>query len=161
MESTIGITMAADPDAVFRLAAAVEDWPRILPHYRRVRLLADVPPRRIVEMAAWRDFYPVRWTAVVEPRPDERVLRFIHVDGPTRGMEVEWRLTPAAGGTRVQIWHRYQSRVPLIGPLFAEYIANRIFIRNIAGKTLRAMKRVAERQPAAGSPQSGAPAARG
>ena len=37
MEVTTRIRMRADPDVVFALAAAVEDWPRLLPHYRRVR----------------------------------------------------------------------------------------------------------------------------
>jgi aromatase len=144
MESTIGIVIAADPDTVFNLAAAVEDWPRVLPHYRRVRRLADAGPRRIVEMAAWRDIYPVRWTAVVEPRPGERRLRFTHVGGPTRGMEVEWRITPEDGRTRVVIWHRFESRIPLVGDFYARQIVGRLFIENIAGKTLRGMKRAAE-----------------
>ena len=152
MESTTEIYITADPDVVFQLAAAVEEWPRILPHYRWIRRLADAGPRRIVEMAAWRDIYPVRWLAVVEPVPEERKLRFTHVGGPTRGMEVEWRLTPTEGGTHVAIWHRYQSSIPVVGRLFAEYVVGRLFIDNIAGKTLRAMKRAAERK-AVGSRQ--------
>ncbi len=51
MESIIDIRIAAPPDVVFALAAAVEDWPRILPHYRWVKRLADTGPRRVVEMA--------------------------------------------------------------------------------------------------------------
>ncbi len=158
MESLIDIRIAAEPEAVFELAAAVEEWPRILPHYRWVRRLAEAGPRRVVEMAAWRDFYPVRWTALVEPIPEQRLLRFTHLRGPTRGMEVEWRITPDAGGAHVAIWHRFESGIPLVGPLFAEYIAGRVFVNNIAGKTLRCMKREAERrQSAIGSRQSGTP----
>jgi ribosome-associated toxin RatA of RatAB toxin-antitoxin module len=146
METTNEIVIGADPDTVFDLAAAVEDWPRILPHYRWVRRLTDEGTRRTVEMAAWRDVYPVRWTAVVEPAPGRRLLRFTHIGGPVRGMEVEWRLTPVAGGTHVVIRHRLDPRMGLLGRLFAEYIAGRLFIRNIAGKTLRCMKREAERR---------------
>ena len=150
MESIIGIEMTADPDTVFALAAAVEDWPRILPHYRWVRRLEGDDRLRTVEMAARREFgplaYPVRWTAVVEPLPAARRLRFTHIAGPTRGMEVEWRLTPRDGGTHVAIWHRFRSRIPLVGELYAEYIASRIFIHHIAGRTLRCMKGEAERQ---------------
>ena len=144
MESTTEIMIAAHPDAVFNLAATVEDWPRILPHYRWVRRLTGAGPRRIVEMAAWRDFYPVRWKAVVEPVPAERKLRFTHVGGPVRGMEVEWRITPVEGGSHVAIHHRLDPRLPVIGRLFAEYIANRLFIQNIAAKTLLCMKQTAE-----------------
>src|SRR5256885_1924638 len=66
MEMTTAIQMAADRDTVFALAAAVEHWPRILPHYRSVRLLRDDGRRRAAEMAASRDGLPVRWTAVQE-----------------------------------------------------------------------------------------------
>ena len=152
MESLIEIRIAADPAVVFDLATAVEDWPRILPHYRWVRRLIEAGPRRIVEMAAWRDLYPVRWLALVEPLPDRRLLRFTHLRGPTSGMEVEWRITPADGGTHVAIWHRYQSTLPVVGPLFAEYVAGRIFVSNIAGKTLRCMKREAERRAHGANP---------
>ena len=150
MESTTEIVIAADPDTVFKLAAAVEDWPRILPHYRWVRRLVDAGPRRIVEMAAWRDIYPVRWTAVVEPLADERKLRFTHVGGPVRGMEVEWRITPIPGGTHVAIWHHLTPK-SLLRRLFVEHVAHRLFIQNIAGKTLRCMKREAEGRAAVGA----------
>lgn len=146
MQSEIAITIQADPDAVFTLAADVERWPEILPHYRWVRRRRQIGARRILEMAARRDFYPVRWTAVVEPLPDQRLLRFRHIKGPTKGMEVEWRITPVEGGTHVVIWHSFVSTLPLIGPFFAEYIAGRLFINNIAGKTLRRMKEFAERE---------------
>src|SRR5439155_22959061 len=39
METTTRIRVQADPDVVFALAAAVEDWPRLLPHYRGVQVL--------------------------------------------------------------------------------------------------------------------------
>lgn len=144
MESTTEIVIAAGPDAVFALAAAVEDWPRILPHYRYVRRLAGEGPRRTLEMAAWRDIYPVRWRAMVEPSADRRALRFTHVSGPVRGMEVEWRLTPVPGGTRVVIRHHHEP-AGLRRRLFAKYIAGPLFIENIATKTLRCMKDEAER----------------
>lgn len=151
MESTTEIFIKADPDRVFALAAAVERWPRILPHYRWVRRLSGDDRRRTVEMAAWRDIYPVKWRSTVEAAPEQRRLRFVHTGGPARGMEVEWRVTPERGGTHVVIWHRLQSPIPLVGELFADYIVGRLFVNNIAGKTLRRMKLVAERQTAAGA----------
>ena len=144
---------------MFTLVAAVEEWPRILPHYRWVRRVAVDGPRRTLDMAARRDFFPVRWRAVVEPLPAQRLVRFTHVGGPARGMAVEWRLTPAPGGTRVAIHHRFRSPIPVVGRLFAEYVVGRLFVQNIAAKTLRAMKRAAERGEVA--PRRGHPEGRG
>lgn len=145
MESTIGIHIDAPRDTVFALAADVLGWPRILPHYRWVRQLSADGRPLVVEMAAWRDVIPLRWRARVQPLPNPRLLRFHHIAGPTRGMDVEWRVVPSAsGGTDVTIWHRWRSGLPLVGELYARYIVGRLFVDNVAGKTLRRMKIVAE-----------------
>ena len=152
MESEVSIDIAATGDAVLELAGAVERWPEFLPHYRWVKALDQRAGKRLVEMAAWRQFgprwsplrYPVRWTAVVQPQPERRVLRFRHVRGPTRGMEVEWRVQERDGGVNVTIWHRFHSRLPLVGGFYAEWIAGRLFIGAIAGRTLRCFKHVLE-----------------
>src|SRR6266568_803171 len=91
----------ADPRNVFELAAAVQDWPRILPHYRWVRVLASEAPRTTtldmaarpnvtLDMAARRDVigriaFPLRWTAVQRVDPVEMRIDFEHVAGITRG----------------------------------------------------------------------------
>ena len=46
------IFIRADMAEIYQLAAPVERWPEILPHYRWVRVLADNGDRRLVEMAA-------------------------------------------------------------------------------------------------------------
>src|SRR5919108_3612250 len=107
MEMTTRIQMRGDRDAIFALAAAVEEWPRILPHSRWVRLLRDEGRRRVVEMAASRDGIPVRWTAIQELDLAERRIRFRHVRGITSGMEVAWTLTTDGDGTLVEIWHAF------------------------------------------------------
>lgn len=141
MESTLRIHIAARPSDVFALVSAVEDWPCVLPHYRWVRPLGG--PGRTLDMAARRTFLPVRWQARVEALPEQLVLRFHHTGGPTRGMDVEWRLTPEGDGTRVELWHRFHSHAPLIAPLY-EWVAQHVFIEHVAGKTMRHMKREAE-----------------
>jgi len=75
---------------VFDRAAAVERWPEFLPHYRWVRRHDATPDGCVVEMAAHRGFWPVRWTARLEPYPDERRIDFYHLAGPVRGMRVRW-----------------------------------------------------------------------
>jgi ribosome-associated toxin RatA of RatAB toxin-antitoxin module len=138
------IVMRADVATIYGLAAAVERWPALLPHYRRVRVLRVAGNRRLVEMAAHRDGIPVRWWAEQTCEPGVPRITFRHVRGVTAGMAVEWRFTPAANGVRVSIRHDLRLRWPLIGGLVADHVIGPLFVANIAGKTLRRIKVLAE-----------------
>jgi aromatase len=146
MEMTTRIQIDAHRDTIFELAAAVEEWPRILPHYRWVHLLRDEGRRRVVEMAASRDGIPVRWTAVQELDLAERRITFRHVRGITRGMEVAWTLTPNGDGVLVEIWHAFRPRWPFVPDALVSLVVGQFFVENIASKTLRRIKAVAEEQ---------------
>ena len=141
---------------IFELAADVERWPALLPHYRYVRFL----DRRsdgggVVDMSANRPFGPVQWPtwwrsrmAVYAPgsqRPP--AIRFTHVGGMTRGMEVEWTfVADPAGGTRVRIVHLWGGPpVPLAGGLAAALVIGPVFVHGIASRTLAGLAAVAER----------------
>jgi ribosome-associated toxin RatA of RatAB toxin-antitoxin module len=76
------ITIHGPIDRIFELAADVMDWPRILPHYRWVRLISQDGRRRTVEMAAHRDGIPVKWTSIQEPIAEERRILFTRRTGP-------------------------------------------------------------------------------
>src|SRR6478752_384724 len=67
MHSEMHVDIQGDIDEVWALASAVDRWPVILPHYRYVTVVQERadPPRQIVEMAAWRGIFPVRWLSVV------------------------------------------------------------------------------------------------
>jgi ribosome-associated toxin RatA of RatAB toxin-antitoxin module len=146
MEMTTRIQMRADRDTIFGLAATVEAWPQILPHYRWVRLLRDEGRRRMVEMAASRDGIPVRWMAIQELDLAERRIRFRHVKGITRGMEVAWTLTPNGEGTLVEIWHAFRPRWPFVPDGLVSLVIGQFFVENIASKTLHRIKTIAEEQ---------------
>ena len=148
LENTIRIEAPAD--IIFRLAADVPRWAVILPHYRYVRVLDRRGSQTLVKMAARRDGIPVSWTSILEPRPTERRILFRHVRGVTRGMEVEWRFEPRPdGSTQVSILHEFSPGWPLIGGRVAHLVIGEFFVRNIAGKTLRRMKQLAEAEWAA------------
>jgi ribosome-associated toxin RatA of RatAB toxin-antitoxin module len=138
------VFIRADAAKVYRLAAAVERWPEILPHYRWVRVLEDDGRRRLVEMAAWRDRIPVRWRAEQELLPEVPRIVFRHVGGITKGMDVEWVFAPSEGGVRVAILHDLHLAWPLIGGVVADRVIGPMFVENIAGKTLRRIKELAE-----------------
>ncbi len=144
-ETVARITGSAD--AVFAYAARVEDWPRLLPHYRGVRVIAAGPGWRIVEMRARRGRIPVWWWARQVVLPDQRRICYTHVRGITRGMEVEWRITPANGTVLVTIAHDLALRWPLIGRAVADRIIGPVFVEPIAGTTLRRIKWLVEQGP--------------
>lgn len=134
---------------VFAAASTVSRWPSILPHYRWVRRLDD----GFVEMAAWRPFggglvkYPAWWVSEMTVDRPAGEIRYRHVRGITRGMDVVWRLTDGADGQSVdaEIVHTWDGpRWPLIGRLAANLVIGPVFIHGIASRTLAGIKRAAE-----------------
>jgi hypothetical protein len=133
---------------VLRLAERVEDWPRILSHYRLVEVLAVRPEGRIVEMSANRMGVPapVRWRAIQRVDAATGRVLYRHIGGVTRGMEVEWRIVPADGSVEVTIVHAFAPPWPWPGPLIARYIVCGFFVHAIADATLAGIKVAAEQQ---------------
>ncbi len=138
------IRMAAPRERIFALAADVERWPQLLPHYRYVRRLPAAHGERSFAMGARRGPIPVRWRATQRPVPDDGVIEFTHTGGLTRGMRVAWRLVPVEGGTEVSIEHELHLAWPLIGGFAASRVIGPHFVDAIAGRTLQRMKLLAE-----------------
>ena len=144
---------SASPSGVFRAAADVERWPAILPHYRWVRFREKRGfAAGIVEMAAWRDFggplrWPTWWLSEMESEPDTPLVRYRHIDGITRGMDVRWEFVPAVGGgTLVRVVHEWDGPAwPLIGGLAANAVIGPHFVSAIAERTLAGVCGAAER----------------
>jgi ribosome-associated toxin RatA of RatAB toxin-antitoxin module len=150
--------IAAPPDLCFRVAADVEQWPRILPHYRWVRFHSrQAPGTGRVEMAAWRDFagplrYPTWWVSDMRVAEDEPAIYFTHVDGITRRMDVKWAFDAVPRGTHVRITHAWTGpQWPLIGGFAWRHVIGPHFVSFIAGRTLAGVAREAERRAVAGS----------
>ena len=145
MQTRNQIVMRADPDLIFRLAAEVEFWPAILPHYRAVRVLRRRGPKRLIYMAATRDGFPVSWTSIQWLDPAARCIAFRHVKGVSRGMDVEWRIDPRDdGAVDVSIEHWLRLGWPLIGTFAGERVIGPHFVEHIATRTLRCLKEIAE-----------------
>jgi ribosome-associated toxin RatA of RatAB toxin-antitoxin module len=143
---------------VFAAASTVVRWPAILPHYRWVRVLED----GLVEMAAWRPFaggllkYPTWWVSHMTVDPAAGEIRYRHVRGITRQMQVVWRLVEVGGGSEssegsgsdvdIEIVHTWDGpRWPLIGRWAANLVIGPVFIHGIASRTLAGIKRAVER----------------
>jgi Polyketide cyclase / dehydrase and lipid transport len=142
--------IAAPPERVFRHASQVEGWPRILRHYRWVRM----HERRgdgggIVEMAAWRPFGPVNWPtwwmSEMWVDPEHNEVRYRHLRGITAGMDVVWRVEAEGAGTRATIVHEWKGPPwPLIRRPAAEWVIGPVFVHGIASRTLAGIGKAAE-----------------
>ena len=143
---------------IFALAADVERWPEHLPHYRYVRF----HERRsdgggTVEMSANRPFgaadWPTWWTSLMSvTRPSSATdskaeIRFRHIRGVTKGMEVAWTFAPKNHATHVRIVHVWNGPAwPLIGGVAALGVIGPVFVHGIASRTLAGLAHAAERK---------------
>jgi ribosome-associated toxin RatA of RatAB toxin-antitoxin module len=143
MHKTNSIIICAPKMKVFEIAANLELWPRILPHYRYIRYLQHGPSRNIVVMAATRSGIPISWTSEQIIDRDRVEVRFLHLKAFTKGMRVVWTFQEAPAGVLVEIKHDLAFRVKILAPI-ADKIIGDFFIHHIANKTLRCMKSYVE-----------------
>jgi ribosome-associated toxin RatA of RatAB toxin-antitoxin module len=137
---------------IFELAKKVEDWPAHLPHYRYVRFRQRASDGGgIVEMSADRPFglfaWPTWWMSEMAIDDGAPAIRFRHIEGITKGMDVEWSFRAAQGGTDVTIVHAWDGPpVPLVGIPAATLVIGPVFIHGIASRTLAGLAAVAEQE---------------
>lgn len=155
METRDERLVRAPIERIFAIARDVEHWPAYLAHYRHVRFhRRDPDGGGLVEMSANRPFGVIDWPTwwLSEMRVDHAApaVRFRHVGGVTKGMDVEWsfRSVPDAAGeaTHVTLLHVWDGpRWPLIGIFAATAVIGPVFVHGIASRTLEGLARVAER----------------
>lgn len=147
MQTTVAIEIEAPAALVFGLAHRVERWEVLLPHYLRSRIVERHPDGSLlVEFVARRPVLgvvglgiPVVWRARTWNEAAGRRLRFVHVAGATKGMDVTWRIEATRTGCAVSIEHVFDPRLPG----FARFV-DRWFTRPIAGRTLATFRVLAE-----------------
>lgn len=149
METIDERLVRAPRSTIFEIARDVEHWPAYLPHYRFVRFRQRSPDRGgIVEMAANRPFgvvnWPTWWLSEMQVL-DTPEIRFRHIGGITKGMDVAWTFDAEGDGTRVRIIHVWDGPVwPGIGVFAATTVIGPVFVHGIASRTLEGLARVAE-----------------
>lgn len=141
--------IAAPPGRVFQAASEVERWPAILGHYRWVRMLERRPDGGVVEMSANRPFgplnWPTWWVSEMWVDPARMEVRYRHVRGVTRGMDVVWTIRPDGNGCHATIVHEWRGPDwPLIRRPAAEWVIGPVFIHGIASRTLAGIARSCE-----------------
>ncbi len=139
---------------IFRLAAAVEHWPALLPHYRYVRFRSRTTDGGgTVEMSANRPFgllqWPTYWCSYMCIDHEAPSVRYRHIEGVTTAMDVEWTFAAHPEGTHVRLFHVWDGPSwPFIRVPAATLVIGPIFVSGIAQRTLAGLKAVAEREAA-------------
>lgn len=138
--------IAAAPEVVFAAAADVERWPAILGHYRWVTMRERRSDGGLVEMSANRPFgpfnWPTWWMSEMWIDRNRMEVRYTHVRGITRGMDVIWRIVPEGSGSHVTIVHTWTGpRWPLISWIAANWVIGPVFVHGIASRTLAGIAR--------------------
>ena len=147
----------ASAQKVFEIAADVERWPDHLPHYRYVRFRERMQGTGggIVEMSANRPFgviqWPTWWVSLMEIQHSTQgggsspSIRFRHIEGITKRMEVEWSFASVTEGTLVTVLHLWNGPSwPFIGGIAARGVIGPVFVHGIASRTLEGLARAAE-----------------
>ncbi|MEO8294452.1 MAG: SRPBCC family protein [Gemmatimonadota bacterium] len=149
MKTVDFLRMKAPSSLVFQAAADVERWPDRLGHYRWVTMRERWPDGGVVEMAAWRPFgparYPTWWVSRMDIDSARQEVRYQHIEGITRGMDVVWQVVSRGNETDVTIVHEWAGpRWPLIGGMAADLVIGPVFIHGIASRTLAGIARFVE-----------------
>ena len=151
--------MHGSKSRIFQLAADVQNWPEILPHYREVLVFeqSDDGSRKVVEMAAVRADFPakgrnflVRWQSVQICEPDTGKIYFKHLAGVALGMWVVWTIEDDlwGRGVAVTISHDLTYPLPALNGWFARDMVGDQFVHAIAGRTLATIKEIIEKEAA-------------
>jgi ribosome-associated toxin RatA of RatAB toxin-antitoxin module len=142
---------------LFELVSKVETWPSHLRHYRYVRFRERrTDGGGLVEMSAYRPFqlartlrinWPTWWLSEMAVDHEKPAIRFRHIGGITKGMDVEWTFAPVPGGTHVRILHLWNGPgIPVMGALAAMLVIGPVFVHGIASRTLAGLAAAAERE---------------
>jgi ribosome-associated toxin RatA of RatAB toxin-antitoxin module len=133
------ILIKAPLERIFETTSNLLLWPKVLPHYRWIRILKTGDDGLIVKMGARRGWLPIQWTSRFYVDPNVHELHFEHLKAFTRGMRVLWTYTPTPEGVRVTISHELD-RASAFGRWFAHHVLGEMFIRPVATRTLSHFK---------------------
>jgi ribosome-associated toxin RatA of RatAB toxin-antitoxin module len=161
METVDEAVVRAPVEVMFDVVRRVEQWPAWLAHYRFVRYREMAPDGSgIVEMSANRPFgvanWPTWWLSRMAVDRERPAIRFVHIGGVTRGMDVEWSFEAVPAGTHVRLVHAWDGpRWPLIGVFAATRVIGPVFIHGIASRTLAGLAGEAEGRARDAGPRGG------
>ncbi|MDI6703194.1 MAG: SRPBCC family protein [bacterium] len=135
------IVIKGNVDEVFEISSDVERYPEFIPTYKEVRILSKEGPEMIVERESEAGY---KWRSRVFVDKDKRLIKAEQLEGPLKGMKIEWKFAEIDDGTRIVLTHDFEyKKVPLIGNLIGRLIVSRI-VKKMATQTLEGVKRKVE-----------------
>jgi ribosome-associated toxin RatA of RatAB toxin-antitoxin module len=141
------ILIKAPLEKIFETTSNLLLWPKVLPHYRWIRILKTGDEGLIVKMAARRGWLPIQWTSRFHADSNAHELHFEHLKAFTRGMRVLWTYTLTPDGVQVTISHELD-RASVFGRWFAHHVLGEMFIGPVATRTLSRFKEYLEQNGA-------------
>jgi ribosome-associated toxin RatA of RatAB toxin-antitoxin module len=144
MRAERAIFIRAPLDDVYDLARAVERWPALAPCYQSVRVRGECGRRRLVEVAARRDWIPIHWLVVQECHPDVPEITYRHVGGITAGLIAEWSFAAGRNGVEVTVRREVDPARSAVGRSIAKWIVGPFLVEHVVDRTLTRIKTLAE-----------------
>jgi hypothetical protein len=144
MRAERAIFIRAPLDDVYDLARAVERWPALAPCYQSVHVRGERGRRRLVEVAARRDWIPFRLLVVQECHPDVPEITYRHVGGITAGLIAEWSFAVAPNGVEVTVRRDVDPARSAVGRSIAKWIVGPFLVERVVDRTLTRIKTLAE-----------------
>jgi len=139
MHTETSILINAPMGSIFEMTSDLNCWPDLLSHYRWVRWIEGGPDSGVVEMAAMRSGFPIRWVSEFRRDRLTPLLWFRHISALTKGMEVVWSFSERPNGVQINISHELLFHWPLLAPL-AEPLIGNFIIGWVAPRTLSGFK---------------------
>jgi ribosome-associated toxin RatA of RatAB toxin-antitoxin module len=131
---------------VYALCRQVERYPEFLPDYRESKILSQIGDAFLLERAAVMKGQLYRWKSWARFKENQSI-HFEHVEGPLRGMQVDWHFYPVHRvSTQVVIIHQFQIQRPWGVGFFLEQFVFKPRLNGIAGQVVAALKEVCEAQ---------------
>ena len=114
MDGSETATLPFDCRQLFELVADIERYPDFLPGWRSARVLAREGGRLHVEQVVQAGPATLRFRTRAQLHPCSRI-HIETLDGPLRGLHIEWRFTaPGPGRCRLQLHTRLTTHNPLL-----------------------------------------------
>ena len=130
------------PPGLFALISDVERHKDLLPGYLVSRIVERKDQIFILQREAMISGRRRRWTSEVSMEEDRRIY-FRQLEGPLKGMQVQWNLKPQGTGTELQIVHDVRVK-PWWKKWWMERVVAKPAIERTARLVLEAIKRAAE-----------------
>ena len=113
------------PNRLFALINDIDRYPEFLPWCTHVSVLSRSDSEIIATLGVRRGPLHGEFTTRNTLEPHTRVLMSL-VSGPFSALSGEWRLTPAGGGTLVELGLRFKFKSTLSGVLFERLFAETV-----------------------------------